>query len=93
MSARLHTNPARSVRTSAQSVAAHPNLARKRAMRQIMIGLAMLVIGLVVTVATYSHASSSSTGGTYIVAWGPIVFGALGAVRGFLLLARSRGQR
>lgn len=93
MSARLHTNPARSLSTSAQPVAPHSKAVRKRALRQIMIGLALLVVGLVVTVATYSHASSSQTGGTYIVAWGPIVFGALGALRGFLLLTRSRKQR
>lgn len=93
MSARLQTDSAHAIGNSAKAMAPQYNLVRKAALRQIRVGLVLLVIGLVVTVVTYSHASSSPTGGTYIVAWGPILFGAIGAVRGFILLARSRKVR
>jgi hypothetical protein len=38
--------------------------------------------GTVVTIATYSAAASSPTGGRYIVAWGAIVFGIIDFFRG-----------
>jgi hypothetical protein len=50
-------------------------VARKRGMRQIAIGAVIFVIGLVITVATYSSASSSPTGGSYVVAYGPMILG------------------
>jgi hypothetical protein len=64
--------------------AAGPNVAltRKRALRQIAIGVALLVVGLVITGVTYSHAASSPTGGTYIVAWGPVLVGVVKILRG-----------
>ena len=56
---------------------------RKGAARQLGGGLLMLVIGLFVTIATYSMAKG---GGMYIVAWGPVVFGALAVIRGLFRL-------
>ena len=47
------------------------------------IGATICVIGIVITAATYSAASG---GGTYVVAWGAIIFG---AVRFFKGLASS----
>lgn len=38
------------------------------------VGVALIVGGLALTVLTYLY--SSRSGGTYVVAWGPIVFGA-----------------
>jgi hypothetical protein len=39
-----------------------------------------VVLGLIVTAATYAHASGA--GGVYVLAWGPIVFGLVQIVRG-----------
>lgn len=48
--------------------------------RNIVIGLVLLGIGIVVTAVTYGSASRG--GGTYIVAWGPMVFGAIRLFKG-----------
>ncbi|HSN26735.1 MAG TPA: hypothetical protein VLT45_10630 [Kofleriaceae bacterium] len=50
--------------------------------RNITVGLILLVIGIAVTAFTYDSASSSPSGGTYIVAWGPMVFGAIRLFKG-----------
>jgi hypothetical protein len=76
--------------TTANPGVANAALARKRAIRQVAIGLALLVAGLVITGVTYSHASSSPTGGTYIVAWGPMLFGLVTTVRGLRALAQAK---
>jgi hypothetical protein len=65
--------------------------ARRRAMRQIITGSILFGVGLVITVFTYSNASSSATGGTYFVAWGPMIFGVIALIRGVTAMARSRG--
>lgn len=52
----------------------------------IALGLVLIVIGILITAVTYGSASSS--GGTYIVAYGPIIFGVIKLFRG---LARSAG--
>jgi len=65
-------------------------IARKRGMRQIVIGAVIFVIGLVITVATYSSASSSPTGGTYVVAYGPMILGVVYVIRGILVIARAQ---
>ena len=48
--------------------------------RNIAIGLVLLVIGIIVTAVTYD--SASREGGTYIIAWGPMVFGAIRLFKG-----------
>lgn len=65
-------------------------LLRKRGTRQIIIGAALFVIGLLITVVTYGRASSSPSGGSYFVAYGPMIIGVVWAVRGAGLVARSR---
>src|SRR4051794_15771950 len=60
---------------------------RRRATRTIGIGAVFFVIGLLITVLTYSHASGS--GGVYIVAWGPMLFGGIRVIIGLVLLAKS----
>jgi hypothetical protein len=52
-----------------------------------MWGLILLIGGLVLTVATYS--SASQQGGTYIIAYGPMIVGAIRLIRG---LAGSSGS-
>ena len=65
-------------------------IARKRGMRQIMIGAVILVIGLVITVATYSSASSSPADSAYVVAYGPMILGAVYVIRGISVIARAQ---
>jgi DNA-directed RNA polymerase subunit RPC12/RpoP len=50
--------------------------------RHMLYGVLWMVGGIVVTAATYSAASSSAGGGTYIVAWGAILFGFIDFMRG-----------
>jgi hypothetical protein len=52
---------------------------RAASSRALTVGAVALVIGLVVTAATYAHAESE---GVYVLAWGPIVFGLVQLVRG-----------
>ena len=65
-------------------------VARNRGIRQIAIGAAIFAVGLVITIVTYASASSSATGGTYFVAYGPMIVGAITVIRGLIALARSR---
>ena len=62
-------------------------LADDRARRDMLVGGLWCLGGIAVTVLTYSAASG---GGTYFVAWGAIVFGAIQFFRG--LFGRSRGR-
>jgi hypothetical protein len=48
--------------------------------KNITFGAALLVLGIIVTAVTYDSASQS--GGTYIVAWGPMVYGAIRLFKG-----------
>ena len=54
-------------------------------MGQILFGVALIIIGIGVTVVTHDSATRNG-GGTYIVAYGPILAGVIGVIRG---LARS----
>lgn len=59
---------------------------RKAGEKNMTIGGIWLAIGIAVSVATYVAAEG---GGTYIVAWGAMVFGAIKFIRG---LAQSSGS-
>ena len=61
---------------------------RKRAMKQVAVGAAIFLVGLVITVATYSNASSSG-GGTYFVAWGPMILGIIWVIRGLVAASKA----
>lgn len=65
------------------------SVVRKRGLRQVMIGAAIFIVGLLITVFTYHSASSSSSGGTYFVAWGPMIVGLIAVVRGLIAMARA----
>jgi hypothetical protein len=56
-------------------------LAQKYA-RHMGYGLLWAVGGTVVTAVTYSAAASSPSGGTYVVAWGAILYGVIDFFRG-----------
>jgi len=48
----------------------------------MVIGGLICLVGIVVTVVSYSAASSSSRGGSYVVAWGAILFGGIRFFKG-----------
>jgi Protein of unknown function (DUF2510) len=62
----------------------------KRARNQIMYGAIIFAIGLVITVVTYSMASSSPSGGTYIISWGPMLVGVIRVATGLYHLSQAR---
>lgn len=49
---------------------------------QVVIGLVIMAIGCGVTFFSYQAAASSSTGGSYVVAWGAIIFGGWRVLKG-----------
>ncbi len=53
---------------------------------QLAIGALLLVVGVVITVMTYD--SASTYGGTYVIAYGPMVVGVIKIVRGLSALSR-----
>jgi hypothetical protein len=65
------------------------NVARRRGMRQVIYGSILFAVGLLITIFTLGHAESSTGGGTYIVAWGPMIFGILAVIRGLLAMSRA----
>ncbi|MBL0220147.1 MAG: hypothetical protein IPQ07_40545 [Myxococcales bacterium] len=52
----------------------------------IILGIILIVVGIAITAITHDHASQK--GGTYVVAFGPIVVGVIRLFRG---LARAGG--
>ena len=58
-----------------------PNSAQnERAQKDMLYGALWCIGGIVVTALTYSAASEQ--GGTYVIAWGAILFGAIQFLRG-----------
>jgi hypothetical protein len=55
---------------------------RSQGARQLGIGAFLLLIGIAVTAVTYG--SASTDGGTYIIAYGPIVVGVISIIRGLV---------
>ena len=53
---------------------------RAHASGQLVFGVVLLLIGIIITAVTYDSASTS--GGTYIIAYGPIVVGVIKIIRG-----------
>lgn len=58
--------------------------------RELLHGLYWLVGGILLTVITYSAASSSKGGGTYLIAWGPMLFGGLRFIKALANINRQR---
>jgi hypothetical protein len=57
-----------------EAAKAPPATVRKRALIGLCVGLCLVIGGIVITAVSYGSASDS--GGTYVVLWGPVVFGA-----------------
>jgi hypothetical protein len=64
---------------------------RKRALAFVVGGVVAVLVGVVVTLGTMQAArqsAESSGSGTYVMWWGPIIFGTVAAVYGLYLLGR-----
>jgi uncharacterized membrane protein YvbJ len=57
---------------------------RNRAARHMLTGAGLFLLGLVITVGTYAAASSSSTGGHYLITWGLMLSGLGDLLYGFV---------
>ena len=53
---------------------------RSRKQKDIVLGSILLVVGLLITVGTYNSASQS--GGTYFIAYGPMIVGVIRLFKG-----------
>ncbi len=78
---------------SARTVVTELGRVKSRAMRSaglknMGIGALFCIGGIVATVVTYSMAADSG-GGTYIIAWGPAIFGGFQFFRGLIQLATA----
>lgn len=60
---------------------------RRRGFARIALGVFLLAIGIVLTLA--DAATFGTRGGLLLVRWGFVVFGALGIVRGCMILSRA----
>jgi hypothetical protein len=68
-------------------VEARSNAHKKAGQRNMLIGGLVCVVGLIVTIVTYSNAVAG--GGTYVVAWGAILFGAVQFFQGIYQSSQS----
>ncbi|HET7502533.1 MAG TPA: hypothetical protein VFK02_16045 [Kofleriaceae bacterium] len=59
---------------------------RGKGRTEAVLGAVLILVGIIISSATYS--SASQEGGTYIIAYGPIIVGAIKLLRG---LARAGG--
>jgi hypothetical protein len=50
-------------------------------LRNIVVGFGIAIVGTIVTVVSYN---ASGPGGTFVVAWGAIIFGAIQGIRGIV---------
>jgi hypothetical protein len=57
---------------------------RRRGMWQMVIGGLLALAGTIISLVTYSDASSDAEGGTYIVAYGPVIFGIILFIQGLV---------
>lgn len=55
---------------------------RDAAVRNMAVGGVICVIGLVVSIGSYQAAASSPSGGSYVVAWGAVIFGGFQFLKG-----------
>ncbi len=62
------------------------------AKRSMVFGGIMFIVGLVITVGSYSAASDSGGGGRYVVAWGAMIFGAVRFIYGLVKLTSSSNR-
>ena len=61
---------------------------RVGAVIMIVVGAVMAILGLAVTVASYTAAAAGPRGGSFLIWWGPILFGAVVVLLGIVRLLR-----
>lgn len=75
----------------AESVVPPPGMAAKQdGLKNVIFGALWCIGGIVVTAATYQAAANSPGGGSYVVAWGAIVFGGVQFLRGLAQMAAQK---
>ena len=57
--------------------------------KQILIGIVLLIVGIAITAGTHSAATRNG-GGTYMIAYGPIVVGVITLFKGIFNLASGK---
>ena len=62
---------------------------RRAGLKSAGVGGLMCVVGIVITVVTLAAASG---GGTYVVAWGAMIFGLIQAIRGLVTTGRQPSE-
>lgn len=63
------------------SITRRDPVTKKTGINNMLVGGAFFVLGLIVTIASYSAASA---GGTYYLCWGAIIFGAIQFIQGLI---------
>jgi hypothetical protein len=53
------------------------------------VGSLICVVGIAITVGSYEMAASSPGGGSYLLAWGAIVFGGVRFLKGVILFCKA----
>jgi hypothetical protein len=61
---------------------------RRRASRDLLVGLGFIAAGCIATITSYQAAASKPEGGTFTVWYGMVVFGAIVVVKGFMGYSR-----
>ena len=77
--------------SAAETVVQNLTTARSEALREagaknMLFGALWCIGGIVVTAWAYHEAATAAGGGTYVIAWGAIVFGAIQFFRGLIQL-------
>ncbi len=62
---------------------------RKKAVRDILMGLGLFVIGLLITFTAYATVTGTPGNGTYLISLGAILIGGVMFFRGLTSIARS----
>jgi hypothetical protein len=81
-----HDVAAKVVQNVQNFIAAFAQAVKSSGLKNALFGALWCIGGTAVTVLTYEAASG---GGTYFVAWGAILFGAIQAIRGLAMLGRK----
>ena len=72
------------------AVEAPPSGGRAEGVSGMLIGGLICLVGIVITVVSYSAAASSRGGGRYVIAWGAVVFGAIRFFKGLFQSVSGR---
>lgn len=69
------------------SITRRTPVTKKTGITNMLVGGAFFLIGLIVTIVSYSSASS---GGTYYLCWGAIIFGVIQFIQGLIQFLRAK---